>query len=268
MKNILCMAMGLAAISITTGCATTYRVSEQPMDGAMVPQRKAEAVTRKRVASVKVTASDAAATRLASSMVSPIEASLVTKGFDVSASLPADTAVSVAVTRSEKARLDDWRVYEGTADVRVEDAGTAKLVGTQTFSATGERSRDEAAAEKGVKDSLVAQIGAWLEKTADAAQVAVPLPPPDGKAVTLLVFTPADGSAGNGEVLAAQRRFMEAVAGHSGIVSCRLEKNIPATRSYVFRVEFEPAAFPGGLVNTLVLDIQDLGGNSKLECAW
>jgi hypothetical protein len=50
-----------------------------------------------------------------------------------------------------------------------------------------------------------------------------------------------------------------------GIVSCVLDREEPASRSFVFRVEYDPGFFPGGLLNTIVLNRPRLGAGTKLE---
>ena len=265
MKHMLINAVGLVAVTAMSGCATVYRVSESSPEPSPVPAPGTPAMRNPSV-SVKVVSADGSAKNLAASMCSSIEGILASRGFDVVSKRPADTIVSIAVSRRESARLSDWRVYEGMADSRINEAATGRLVARSEFKATGERSLDESSAEASLKERLVRQVDAWLSRALPRRKV--PLPPgaaPHGQA--MLTIMPEDLSGKPLDALRVQRRFMEAVAAHPGIVSCVLVGEDPHRRAFTFSVVYEPQAFPGGLLNTIVLDRPDIGGNVELEIA-
>jgi len=265
MKHMLIKAVGLVAVTAMSGCATVYRVSESAPEPPPAPASGSTAM-RNPAVSVKVVSADGSAKNLASTVRSATEGMLASRGFDVVSKRPADSIVSIAVSRRESARLSDWRVYEGTADARISEAASGRLVASSEFKATGERALDESKAEASLKDRLVQQIAAWLSTTLPCRKV--PLPPgaaPHGRA--MLTIMPKDQSGKPLDALRVQRRFMDAVAAHPGVVSCVLVGEDPPRCAFTFSVVYEPQAFPGGLLNTIVLDRPDLGGNVELEIA-
>ena len=111
---------------------------------------------------------------------------------------------------------------------------------------------------------MASQILPWLDKALPMRKVALP-PPPPAPAAALVTITPADRSESQESVLAVQRNFMDSIAAHPGVVDCRLIREVPAKRAYTFRVAYDPNAFPGGLLNTIVLDVPEPGENVKLK---
>ena len=263
MRKILFTAVRIAALAAIAGCASVYRVSESSPDAIDRPVPAAPK-TRKPVASVTATPADAGAKALAASLKSSLEGSLAARGFDVTKRSNPDSVVSLAVSRTKAAGLAEWRIYEGTVDARVTDAATGRLVSRTSFSAKGDRALDEAKAEERLRSELSRRISDWLAKVLPARKVQV-LVPPHGCATVMLTLSPADPLEKQEDVLVVQRRFMDAVGSYPGIVSCRLAQEIPSRRAFVFRVEYRPEQFPGGLLNTLVLDSPSLGSNVKLE---
>lgn len=255
MKRLVLKVLGIAALAATTGCATSvYRVSESvPAVSQMPASRNA---TRKPVAAVWANAADDKAAGVAKALQAAVEADLNARGFDIGTEDPADSEVAMTVACREKARLDEWRVDEGTAEVRVSEGATGKLLGVKSFTAAGQRTLDEAQSATSVGAGLSGQVLPWLAKTLVARKI--PLAP-SGLAVMMLTICPDDVMADPSEALAVQRRFMDVVAARPGVKSCRLDREVPASRSFVFRVEYEPQSFPGGLLNTIVLENPHLG---------
>ena len=265
MRKLLANAMGIVAVAAMSGCATVYRVSESSTGPTPAPAPGSSAMRNPSV-SVKVVSADGSAKNLASSVRSSTEGILVSRGFDVVSKRPADSIVSIVVSRRKSASLSDWRVYEGTADARISEAASGRLVSKNEFKATGDRSLDESKAEASLRERLVRQIDAWLSTALPNRKV--PLPPgaaPHGQA--MLTIMPGDPSANPLDALRVQRRFMESVAAHPGVVSCVLVGEDPHRRAFTFSVVYEPQSFPGGLLNTIVLDSPDLGGNVELDIA-
>ena len=172
----------------------------------------------------------------------------------------------MSVSRHETARLSDWRIYEGSADVRIMDASSGKLLASNLFKATGERSVDERKAEAAVEAKLSRQVSQWLGTVFPAKKVQLPPgPPPPGHVTVTVAIRPASMSEDPMDVLRVQRRFMDFVAAHPGVVSCTLAGESPAYREFAFRVVYEPNSFPIGFLNTIVLDTPCLGDGVKLE---
>ena len=69
--------------------------------------------------------------------------------------------IEMEVAREEVARLDDWRLYEGTVRVEVASDG-GKVAGQKSFRARGERSLAEKEAEADAAKRLARQINEWL----------------------------------------------------------------------------------------------------------
>ena len=265
MKNMLANAIGIAAVAAMSGCATVYRVSESAPETppATAPGRPA---MRNPSVSVAVASTDSSAAGLAASLKASLEGGFASRGFDVLLKPPADSLVSVSVSRRESYRLADWRVYEGAADVKVNDAASGRLVASQAFKAKGERALDAVKAEDTLKANLVGEVDAWLAKTLPARKI--PLPPgaaPHGRA--MLTIMPKNRYEDHLDALRVQRRFMEAVTSHPGVVSCVLVREDPPRSAFTFSVVYEPKSFPGGLLNTIVLDSPDLGEGVELEIA-
>ena len=263
MKTLQFAALSLAAAMMATGCSTVYRVSEVAPAGGVSQKAESAVALRSPAASVKIKAKDAQAKIVAEGLKIEIENGLSARGFDVAAKTPADSSVSISLSCRRAAKLDEWRAYEGRMDARVTEAATGRLLGAKSFTVAGERALDESKALDSVKSGLYRQLSPWLSKV----MVAKPLPLPPGAAVAHIAITPADMSEDQSNVLAVQRSFMDAVQAHQGVISCRLAQAVPSQRKYVFFVQYDAAAFPGGLLNTLVLDNPRLGGGVKLEIA-
>ena len=117
------------------------------------------------VYTVTVMAASPAAANLASGIATDIRGTLVQRGYPVALAAPQDNVtpvidVNVAIDRRETAKLDVWRVYEGSAVARVIDMGA--LRGEKAFKATGKRADTEQDAEAGVRSLLSAELSAWL----------------------------------------------------------------------------------------------------------
>ncbi len=263
MKQILVNAVAAAAALALSGCATVYRVSETACPEDPAAQYAAPAM-RNPVVLVDVKAGGEQADNLAASVRTEVENSLASRGFSVSANERPDSAVSVSLHCRSKDKLADWKLYEGSAEVRVSESGSGKLVASKSFAADGERALDAEKAMKGVEEGLARQILPWLDTALPMRKVALP-PPPPAPAAAMVTITPADKSECQMSVLAVQRNFMDFIAAHPGVVDCRLVSEEPAMRVYTFRVAYDPDAFPGGLLNTIVLDAPELGKNIKLE---
>lgn len=257
--------VGMAAAMVMSGCATVYRVSESAPTPIPQPPSGRPAM-RNPAVSVRATPGDSSSGRLASALQSSVERDLAARGFDVLAKPPVDSIVSMSVSRRETARLSEWRVYEGSADARVTDTATGRLVAGKTFKVAGERSADEMKAEASVTDGLSGQVTSWLATALPAKKVPLPpTPPPPDRMTATISIAPENPSADPMEVLRIQRCFMDHVASRPGIASCRLLREDPARREFSFLVEYETRSFPGGLLNTIVLDCPKLGGDVELK---
>lgn len=263
MKQMLINAMAVTAVAVLSGCATVYRVSESAPT-PIPPPAPGGPATRNPTVVVKSTAADSKSASLASALAGRSEGDLAGRGFDVIAKGRPDSVVSLSVSRREAARLSDWRVYDGAVDAKVLAGG--KLVANQAFKARGERASDEEVAEASVAERLSRDISTWLAKVLPAKKVALPpgeLPP--ALATATVMIRPSSMSEKPSDVLRVQRRFMDAVASHPGILSCTLDRENQKRREFAFRVVFEPQSFPGGLLNTIVLSEPDLGEDVRLE---
>ena len=264
MRRILYTTLRIAALSAIAGCASVYRVSETPVPNDIPQPPPAAHAKRKPVAVVKASAADAKANGLAATMKASAERDLASRGFDVTSRAKPDSILSLAVSRRVAADLAEWRVCEGKVDARVTDAATGTIVADTSISAKGERGLGVAKAEENLARALQGPLSGWLAKAMPARKIPVQEVPQPVRSVMMVTLSPADSAADPGEVLAVQRRFMDAVGTHPGILSCRLAQEIPAQRAFVFRVEYLPEQFPGGLLNTLVLGCPRLGDNVKL----
>ncbi len=259
MKVLKFAAASIAAMLMTTGCTTIYRVSSETQ-----PASPQDPGTRMPVASVKATPANEQAKPLSEYLKASLGNDLAARGFDVTAKAPADSLVTLNVSRRETARLNDWRTYEGRVDARVTEVATKRLVASKSFTAAGQRALDDVKAMEGVKGGLSKQVSKWLSGVMVAKPIPLP-PPPPSAAVELVTIKPANPLEDPADVLAVQRRFMDVVSAHQGVVSCRLVREDPSQRAYVFSVAYNPEAFPGGLLNTIVLDAPRLGGGIVLE---
>ncbi len=266
MNKMLIVALGLAAASMTTGCKTVYKVSEtaEPVASSQI------VATRTPVANVVARAPGEGARGLARGMRTAVANSLSARGFDVAAGGSGahgapDATVSLEVSREEVARLDEWRAYKGTVNVRVEESAAGRFVAAQTFAVTGERALDETKAMEGVVCGLSGAVCEWLAGVLEPVQIEMPPPPAPRQFSSLVSICPADAATDPGEALRMQGLFAKAVSAQKGVVSCRLVNEVAAERRYVYRVEYDPEAFPGGLLNTIVLENPDFAGGVELQ---
>ncbi len=261
MKKQVSALIGIAAALAISGCASVYHVSEAPATPTPAPVPP----TRRPVALVRATATDAKAGGLAAAVKASAERNLASRGFDVGSRAKPDSILTLAVSRREAAELADWRVYEGKVDVRVTDAATSAVVADTSISAKGERGLGVAKAEENLARALERPLGDWLSRAMPARKVPVSATVQPARAAVMVTLSPADPAESPNDALVVQRRFMRSVGTHPGILSCFLAQEIPARRAFVFRVEYLPDQFPDGLLNTLVLDCPRLGGGVKLE---
>ncbi len=264
MKNMMKNALVAAALGVLTGCATVYRVSEAPCPDNPAASQHAVRAMRDPVVRVDVASVGGQAAPLADAVKAEIENRLATRGFTVAPKKRPDSVVAVSLSSWVKDRMADWKLYEGKADVRIDDPVAGKVVAAQSFTAAGARALDAEKAMAGVKDGLSRQMLPWLDKALPLRKIALP-PPPPAPAAALVTIAAARRSENPSAVLAVQRNFMESIAGHPGVVDCRLVGETPSKRAYTFRVAYDPCAFPGGLLNTLVLDAPELGENVELQ---
>ena len=263
MKHMMKNALVAAALAMLAGCATVYKVSEAPCADSPAPRRGIPA-TRDPVVRIDVESTGEQAAALAAAVKAGIENRLATRGFSVAPKARPDSVVSVSLTCRTKDRMADWKLYEGKADVRIDDPVAGKVVAAQSFTAAGARALDAEKAMAGVKDGLSRQMLPWLDKALPLRKIALP-PPPPAPAAALVTIAAARRSENPSAVLAVQRNFMESIADHPGVVDCRLVGETPSERAYTFRVAYDPNAFPGGLLNTIVLDAPELGENVELQ---
>ena len=251
-----------AALAAFAGCATVYRVSETPV----AAEKPAAPVMRKPVAAVSAAATDAAAQPLAARLKGAVENSLAARGFVTGGEVEKpDSRVELAVARRETARLDEWRTLEGRAEVRITDAKSGKLAAGKTFVAAGERALDDERAQAGVETKLATQVCDWLRESLPAREVPVPPPPQPTFAAAIVTITPADPSTSYMKALVVQRSFMQTVASHPGVKSCTLERSAAHRPTYAFKVVYDAAAFPAGLLETIVLDSLPPEGVDRIE---
>ena len=265
MKTLMTTAMRFAAVSALAGCASVYRVSESaPGPESVLPPAPAKPIGRRPVVAVAAIPSDPMSKRLAAMLKSSAEGRLATHGFDVAPKRKPDFSATLTVSLHADASIDDWHVYEGAVGVSVMDAKAGRIVDNTMVKAKGARGLGTNAAEENIGQVLEPKISEWLLKTIPAKRIPVPVGTAPNVAVMMLTLSPADRGEPQEDVLVVQRRFMDAVNANPGVISCRLAKEIPASRAFVFRVDYYPEDFPGGLLNTLVLDGPDLGG-ARLE---
>lgn len=266
MKQLVFAALGMAFAAVMSGCATVYRVSETP---AAIPQGPASAgpVMRNPTVAVKSDPADAKSKPMAAALRAAVERDLAARGFDVHAKppTPVDSVLALSVSRREAARLADWRTYEGSVTARITEGGTGRLVAGESFKALGDRALDEKSAEASACGKLAPQLSRWLAKVLPAAKVPVPQPPPPSRAVAMIRLAPADPCEDHMDALRVQRRFMDGFAAHPGVLSCSLAQEQSSRNEFMLRVEYDPNSFPGGLLNTVVLDNPRIAGDVKLE---
>lgn len=152
MKVMKGMMIFGGTVLLGAGCCHVPPQPAQPHAGAVVVQ-------------VVATPKDASAGSLAAAVKAQVEADLAKRGLSVGTPAAADATVTFDVARREAAKLDVWRVYEGTAQARVNaTAEQGRLVAAQDFAAKGERAPSEAEAEASAAKALVAKLNPWLAK--------------------------------------------------------------------------------------------------------
>ena len=158
---------GGAVLLGAAGCRHRPPQPPQPHPGAVNVQ-------------IVATPKDAASGNLAAAVKTQIEADMVQRGLSIGTPAAADVTVSLDIARREAARLDVWRVYEGDADVRVNSSvEQGRLIAAKSFSAKGDRSQAEAAAEMGTATALSSVLNPWLAESvnANSAKLLVVQPP-------------------------------------------------------------------------------------------
>lgn len=267
MTKLLLPVLGAFALGLTTGCQhPVYQIRHTPGE-LPPPPPPADQTSRLPRASVTASPADAGASALSASLKTSVEGSLAARGFEVVSKGKPDRVVSLSVSRVEAASLAEWRVYEGRVVTRVKDGATGALLAGTTLAAKGERGLGAAQAEANLATRLSAQVNEWLAKSLPAYRIALPTPPPPpppDAAVALLTLAPASPGLTQEQVLSSRRDFLQAVSARTGILSCRLVREDPRLRAATFRVEYRTSLFPGGLLNTLVLE-RPLGPDVELE---
>lgn len=149
--NILFAALAACTLAAVTGCRT-------PPPPPPPPPPVYEVVAK---------AESPDASMLAAGVALDVRGALVRSGYPILAQGAAPdrgapvVSVDIAFARRTTSALDVWRVYEGTAKVKVVD-NRRFLRGEKSFAATGRRADNEAEAVAGVRAALSASINAWL----------------------------------------------------------------------------------------------------------
>ena len=268
MRTIIKPFLAIAAISMFAGCASVYRVSERaPSPSEAIEPVVTPPETRKPVVKITSAGADEESGALAEQLKGSAVSDLVARGFEVGSANAPDYALALSASCNVAADLGDWRVYQGKVDANVTAETNGAILAATSIAGTGERALGAQAAIASLASQLNGELSQWLAKTMVAAPIELPIEPQVEHAQAMITILPADADEDQAKVLMVQRRFMDAVAAHTGIVSCRLVQEIPASQAFVFRVEYIPELFPGGLLNTLVLARPRLGNNVVLEIA-
>lgn len=256
MNKLMLVVFAAVGASVLTGCTTYYRIEEVAPATAPVPVVSAPSVQ------VRARAVNAEATPLANHLKGGAESHLTGKGMVVMSRGTANMIVDLDVSRRETARLEDWRVYEGSVRAKMKSTPAPEAVlAERQFTATGKRGIDEAAAELGVRRSLESQVNAWLDET--VVKVKIPAVAPaaaPGKPVSVtrmrILFKPDEPGADADDALEAQGLFQRIVQGRAGIMSCVLVRQNPAANEFEFEIAYDPGSYPDGLINTLILELK------------
>lgn len=165
MNRILKVAIGAIAVSVLVGCQSVPPpLPAGPHEGAPV-------------LAVEVTPTAPSSESLAQKLRIGLEGGATKRGFAISTKLPPDVTVNVALLRFEKARLQEWRTYDGEARVSVMTAADGNIIGTTRIVVTGARGSDERAAEESLAGALNAKVDGWLARILRAERI-VKLPVP------------------------------------------------------------------------------------------
>lgn len=255
-KSRVCLfgtfAVVCAAGLFSTGCRTavvsTPVVVPDPNAGTSIPQAPIQKYEPQAVESfLKVKAVSTFAgkegAKLNQELLKTANAVFVERGFKVS-----DDAADVLVTLSPSATVYDktgeYVLMEGKADaVAALPADGNRQIATKSFAVKGERKLGAEKAEQDVADKLADQFKAWarneitVEKTGLVAKnISVKCKYHDD------VADPAYIS-----------RFIDAVKSMEGVSDCSLVSQDNGARRFEFRTVYKKAAYPGGLLNALVV---------------
>lgn len=253
-KHVALMLAAAVGTSALTGCHTYYRIGEAD------PMPSPAPLETKPVIKVTAIAGSKDAESLANHLKGYAQSHLSQKGL-VMSDADANIGVELSVARRETARLDDWRVYEGEVRARMKNLSVAAaILAERQFTATGKRGLDEASAEKDVRTGLESQLAGWLDKTVVDVKVPVEVPVSSeekrGLATLRVVFGPNGMDADYEDVLVAQNLFLETVQRYPGVASCVLVRQDSSRKEFEFAITYEPASYPDGLINTLILRLR------------
>ncbi len=181
--------------------------------------------------------------RLNEELLKAANAVFVERGFKVSDDVP-DVIVTLSPGVSVFDKTGEYFLMEGKADASAALANANnRLVATKSFAVKGERKLGAEKAEQDVADKLADQFKAWarneitVEKTGLVAKkISVKCKYHDD------VADPAYIS-----------RFIDAVKSMEGVSDCSLVSQDNGARRFEFRTVYRKAAYPGGLLNALVV---------------
>ena len=247
MKNSMMALMGAAGAAFLAGCTTPCVVSQVGNETEV----KAGSMSETSSAKVTVKAADKKSNALASGLKMQLSSGLTGRGIRIAEKgQPSAYDVSVVVSKWEKARLADWRVYEGQADVQVSCLVRGGLVGAKTFNAVGERASNEKDADAGVLRGLSAQANAFLAKHVTALPPSAPAPTGMYEARLSLRLP---GPAREREDFEKAECFRESVSAMSGVSDCVLVRQDNALGLFEYQVTYMKSSFPEGLLNAVLM---------------
>jgi hypothetical protein len=140
-------------------------------------------------------------------------------------------------------RTGEYETHRGEAKATLEVRGAeGRVLGTQAFDAKGVPGEGPSAGARNLAYALEEQLGAWLKRSLDPSAI--------GFESTRLDFTLA-GPTEKGADYQALAGLQKAIEGMTGVRHVRLLAQDTEAGTVSYRVTYEAAAFPGGLLNAL-----------------
>ena len=171
-------------------------------------------------------------------------------GYRVDSGKEPDLTLKLETACEEYDRMGNYIVYEGTAKASLAvRGGDARVLDERSVPVRGERGLGEVQAHRNLYDEMVKQLGSWINQTLEGDILPFAEVP-----VAVTFAEPIETK----DDFAAVDALQKALAGLDGVRSTEVSSQDNAAGRVEFRVVYDRAKIPGGVVNALWAKHPDL----------
>jgi len=235
--------LAVAACLAVAGCTTvnqTHEVTTRP-EQTDTPT----ALMKELNYAVAVVPGDADARDTAAHLAETVNGQLAAAGYQLALTAP-DVLLRLSVKKELFDRSGNYYRYIGRATASAE-AADGRILNQETLVANAARALGKSAAEESLAAAFAAQTATWITRACAPQQLRLAAAEVAVKRPYLTSDHPRFISA-----------FVRKVQAMKGVVNCRLAREDHDRGAFVFRVLYDQQAYPQGILNAVVLRLDEL----------